>query len=418
MKTHQKSFLSLFVLLLVSFQLMTSCQQEQALTPEGDLKSNASTLNNNDLDCSCIVNPSPEINQQEIDMLLYMREEEKLARDVYTAFSLQYPLPVFTNISKSEQWHMDRVLCLLNHYEIADPASAETGVFTNPDLQTLYNNLTEQGSVSLAAALTAGATIEDLDIADLEDRLALTENEAIITIFQHLRCGSTNHMRAFNALLSKNGVVYTPQFISQEEFDAIIESPHQRCGTQTGLGTGSNCVKNPGELSDTDVEMLVFMREEEKMARDVYTVLSGMYNMPIFVNISKSEQVHMDKILCILDFYGIEDPASEEIGVFNNPDLQELYDNLIALGSQSLNDALTAGATIEDVDIVDLENNMLETDDTDILRVFESLSCGSGNHLRSFTTILTKRGITYTPQYLTQEAFDAIVGSDYEFCGN
>ena len=127
---------------------------------------------------------------------------------------------------------MDMVLCLLQYYNLPDPASTEIGVFTNPDLQALYDDLVEQGSVALVDALTVGATIEDVDIYDLEQHTAETSNEAIITIFERLACASGNHMRSFSAWLANKGVTYVPQYISQEEYDEIIGTPHQFCGAQ------------------------------------------------------------------------------------------------------------------------------------------------------------------------------------------
>lgn len=49
-----------------------------------------------------------------------MREEEKLARDVYLTFGEKWGLTLFTNIAKSEQTHTDAVKTLLDRYEIKD----------------------------------------------------------------------------------------------------------------------------------------------------------------------------------------------------------------------------------------------------------------------------------------------------------
>ena len=180
-------------------------------------------------DCSTL-NPSATVSDAEIDLLKYMREEEKLARDVYVKMFALYDAPVFNNISKSEQTHMDRVLCLLEYYGIEDPASTESGVFTNPDLQALYDALIAQGSVSLTDAYTVGATIEDVDIYDLEEYIAQTDNPAIISVYENLTCGSRNHMRAFISQLNNLGETYTPQFIPQTEYDEIINGGHEQCG--------------------------------------------------------------------------------------------------------------------------------------------------------------------------------------------
>lgn len=46
--------------------------------------------------------------------------------------------------------------------------------------------------------------------------------------------------------------------------------------------------------------------------------------------------------------------ADDVPGVFVNPSLQALHDDFVRRGSLSLVDALTLGAKIEDLDIVDL----------------------------------------------------------------
>lgn len=173
------------------------------------------------------------------------------------------------------------------------------------------------------------------------------------------------------------------------------------------------------ELTEIEAEGLIYMREEEKLARDVYLTLYDVWNLNIFQNIASSEQTHMDAVKTLLDQYGLEDPmVSNDIGVFTNPDLQALYDELIAQGSQSLSDALNVGAVIEEIDILDLEEYIAQTDKVDIQMVYENLTKGSRNHLRTFvSTIQRQTGTTYQPQHLSQEAYQAIVGSEIESGG-
>jgi hypothetical protein len=174
--------------------------------------------------------PPSDLSTTEASALVFMREEEKLARDVYQLLYTQWGQKVFSNIAASEQRHMDAVALLLTRYNLPDPAAATgTGVFQDPHVQELFNALMAQGQTSLSAALTVGATIEDLDIQDLQTRIAATDNADIALVFNELMKGSRNHMRAFISQLTKQGVTYTPQYITQAEFDAIINSP-----TETG----------------------------------------------------------------------------------------------------------------------------------------------------------------------------------------
>lgn len=241
MKRIKKVLLAMTALLMGTSMLLSSCQDEDSATPDNSKSTSISgiSLATDTLNCNCLINPADTIYPAEIAMLEYMREEEKLARDVYITLYEQYQLPIFNNISKSEQVHMDRILCLLIHYNIDDPALEEIGEFSNNDLQELYNSLIEQGASSFIDALTVGATIEDLDIFDLREDMDQTSNEAILTIFGHLECGSGNHMRAFTRLLNNNDTEYTPQFISQEEYDEIINGTHGPCGNRNGNKNGN-----------------------------------------------------------------------------------------------------------------------------------------------------------------------------------
>lgn len=165
-----------------------------------------------------------------------------------------------------------------------------------------------------------------------------------------------------------------------------------------------------GELNEVDKEALIFMREEEKLAHDVYLVMYELWGIPIFQNISGSEQSHTEAVKTLLDSYNVPDPASDERGVFTNSDLQVLYDNLVAQGSQSLSDALLVGAAIEEIDILDLQERLAQTSNADIENVFTNLLKGSSNHLRAFTsTLMTQTGETYQPQFMSIDAYQAII---------
>jgi hypothetical protein len=175
----------------------------------------------------------------------------------------------------------------------------------------------------------------------------------------------------------------------------------------------------PGDLSAEESAALLYMREEEKLAHDVYMTIYEQWDFRVFSNISRSEQTHTDRVKALLDRYELDDPASSEIGVFTDPDLQALYNELIARGSQSLAEALKVGAAIEEIDILDLQERLAQTDNADIQQVFNNLMNGSNNHLRAFvSTLNTQIGETYQPQYLSAEAYQAILGDDTSTGGN
>lgn len=171
-----------------------------------------------------------KLSQQEEQSLLFMREEEKLARDVYLYMFRKYDQMVFDHISGSEQTHMDAIAVLLEKYNITYNTPTEEGIFNDPDLQALYVELIAKGDSSLADALIVGATIEDLDIRDLELAIAEFENADILDTYSRLACGSRNHMRAFIRNLDIQNISYKPQFITREQFDSIIDGDHESCG--------------------------------------------------------------------------------------------------------------------------------------------------------------------------------------------
>ena len=173
----------------------------------------------------------------------------------------------------------------------------------------------------------------------------------------------------------------------------------------------------PYSKENSDIEGLKFMREEEKLARDVYDHFYVLWSSNIFDNISNSEQVHMDRVLDLLTLHGVEDPAQPEAGVFSNQELQELYNTLIEAGEESLVDALVVGATIEEVDMVDIQNLLEQTEDENIQCLYGNLLKGSRNHLRSFYNKLVGLGIIYTPQFLSEDDFYAIVNTPHETGG-
>jgi len=146
------------------------------------------------------------------------------------------------------------------------------------------------------------------------------------------------------------------------------------------------------ELTDIQKEGLVFMIEEEKVARDVYRHLYNTWNVRVFSNIARAEQRHMDAIQALVDRYKLEAPLTlDDEGVFENDKLQALYDELIAKGERSLADALGVGVTIEEVDIADLEEILDVGVPEDFAMIYENLLKGSYHHLNAFNRQLARQ---------------------------
>ena len=130
---------------------------------------------------------------------------------------------------------------------------------------------------------------------------------------------------------------------------------------------------------------LKFMVEEEKLARDVYTVLAKTAAYPKFKNIANAEQFHMDQLSIALENYGIWNPTlNRKPGVFFNKELSALYKTLVAKGQLSDLDAIQVGIIIEEKDIADLTAMEALITQEDIQFVVNYLKAGSQNHLAAF----------------------------------
>lgn len=137
-------------------------------------------------------------------------------------------------------------------------------------------------------------------------------------------------------------------------------------------------------LTDDEIAGLLHMREEEKLARDIYLGFSKIYDVPVFSNIAASEEKHMAAVLFLIEGYGLTDPvAGKEVGEFTDA-FQELYVDLLAKGILSLEQAYEVGVTIEEQDIEDLQKCIEETKVTNILNVYSNLLNASENHLKAF----------------------------------
>jgi hypothetical protein len=164
-----------------------------------------------------------------------------------------------------------------------------------------------------------------------------------------------------------------------------------------------------GNLSAMEKDGLLYMVEEEKLAGDVYQTLGNLWNQQVFSNIGEAERTHEASVMVLINRYGLTDPTIKEVGKFSNASLQKIYGELTSKGKASLKDALDVGAEIEEIDILDLQKHIAETDKADIKLVYENLMRGSGNHLRAFVSNLNRHGYGYAPMYLSPEQYDSII---------
>ncbi len=198
-------------------------------------------------------------------------------------------------------------------------------------------------------------------------------------------------------------------------------------------GPRSNTISSLDTNEQTHLE---FMREEEKLARDVYLTLGTLYpNSPVFGKIDDSEQRHTDIVKAKLLQYGVADPnTNDNIGVYTGQDygwyFEEKYKALVELAAVSELDAMYVGAFIEELDMLDISQcpkvivetdnaiddtplcGLVYTDKKDLQEVYYSLLDGSESHLRSYVrnieAIIGKGN--YEAQVLSQTEVDIILG--------
>jgi hypothetical protein len=167
--------------------------------------------------------------------LRFLREEEKLARDIYVALHERWGIVAFDTISAAEQRHMNRVMGGMESRGIPDPVVKDTvGVFANPELAKLFQTLTKRGDASEAAALRVGVLVEELDIHDIQGMRTRTQDREVLSTYDLLECGSRNHLRTFVRNLSRRNATYAPVHLKQAAFDAIVAGEHERCGHKYG----------------------------------------------------------------------------------------------------------------------------------------------------------------------------------------
>jgi hypothetical protein len=232
MKTSMKSIvISGFI--AASLLMASSCQKDNMNAENVQYASVLSVLGDGTTSViesnlkSALIETS-DLTDGDLASLLKMKEEEKLARDVYSVLAKKWGSQVFTNISNAENNHLNAIVLLLTNYGSTETAIGEAGVFADAAVQTLYNDLVAKANVSLEEAYKTGALIEELDIKDLIVAIAGTNNENVLLVFENLLKGSRNHLRAFNRQLTTLGIVYIPVNISQTDYDLIVNSAMEK----------------------------------------------------------------------------------------------------------------------------------------------------------------------------------------------
>ena len=164
----------------------------------------------------------------------------------------------------------------------------------------------------------------------------------------------------------------------------------------------------PGSLTPIEKDGLIFIWEEEKAARDIYSSLYEKNNLTIFLDLTRSEESHMDQAKAVIDKYGLVLPADVP-GVFENQTLQDIHARLLAEGLESDEQALKVAAEFEEISIMDLEAELAAAENEDVRTMYQGLLAGSRKHLRSYVADLKEQGIEYEPRHLLRSEFEETV---------
>jgi hypothetical protein len=164
--------------------------------------------------------------------------------------------------------------------------------------------------------------------------------------------------------------------------------PGQGTGYSTGPGAGTPSllpVADATPLTAAEESDILFMREEEQLAHDLYIRWGGMYTIPVFSTIAGSETMHISEVQLLIDRYGLQgNRIGNASAGYQNATIQSLYTTLVLQGDASLTGALEASLAVEERDIADLDHALGDTNRSDMIQVWSSLRQGSENHKSAF----------------------------------
>ena len=156
-------------------------------------------------------------------------------------------------------------------------------------------------------------------------------------------------------------------------------------GMQNGTGVAGTTTAPSGTLTASQKTALAAMVDDEKLARDLYTVLAAKYPNDVqFSHIVRAESMHLTAIRTLLTRYGIADPtAGLPAGSFANAATTSLYTSLLASATSDAT-ALAAGVAVEKTDIAGLNAAKAGVTAPDVLAVYTHLLTASQRHLAAF----------------------------------
>jgi hypothetical protein len=179
-----------------------------------------------------------------------------------------------------------------------------------------------------------------------------------------------------------------------------------------GHSTSSTEATSVPELTDAQKYTLAYMWNEEKLAKEIYLALYGVWEgqtVTLYNIATQSETRHIAAVEGLVEAYDInitnlddynESYSEAELralapGEYAIPELQELYDTLYIEGSSSEQQALEVGCKVEVRDIADLNESIaIASGIDDLVSTFELLRLQSYQHYKEISDTLKSMGVT------------------------
>lgn len=180
----------------------------------------------------------------------------------------------------------------------------------------------------------------------------------------------------------------------------------------TPVMTGIACLDSMpfARLSAAEQRAMAQVRKFELMAYDVCMTFNNPNRQELFDDVAPNENRQANLALALFTRYSINDPCpNHSLGVFTDTAYQNLYNRLVYLSQNTYLNALLKGAMLEELEISRLNDLSNNVDQRDLAWAFNHMEKQSRNNLRMFYNEIIARGGSYSPHYLTWQYFNRIV---------
>jgi len=171
--------------------------------------------------------PRGQLSAEDQASIIYIREGAQLSRDINLLFEAAWQAQVFRDAAERQKQALRATDLLIDRHGLP-AASAEPGIYQDEQFSRLYGQFAEEGSASLPAALAAAAVLEELNILDLQTRMAQTEKADIRLVYQHLLKIASANLWSFSRAIERfGGAAYEPRYLTPLAFSELMASAGQ-----------------------------------------------------------------------------------------------------------------------------------------------------------------------------------------------